>query len=874
MSNMRVYRLAKELGLTNEELVDKLAMIHIAGKNHMSTLTEEEVARVHAELSTREEVTTVKDTRVQPGVIRRRKKVEIIEVPPEERPPAELQRTPEEGEIAAPSLAASDAAAAETQPEGQELAPSSEGIAVVPAFTPLAEQESGVAPLGAPLQQRLEVEHPGVSPAGGPGLSHPTQPDRKSTAAEEGRTPPGVEKGKRVFEGIRKVEPEPEPDLEKDKARKKRPPQGKKVVEYKVKQLGDIDWDQQEEGREVAPRRNLEIRREKRPAKRIPQKPMITVPKLIKRKVRMAESIPVGELAKRLSIKSSEIIKKLMQNGIMATINQTVDRETAALIATEYHYEVESIRQEESQFLPAQSDAPEEKSARPPVVTIMGHVNHGKTRLLDAIRKTHVMESEAGGITQHIGAYTVPVGDQTIVFLDTPGHEAFTKMRARGAKVTDIVVLVVAADDGVMPQTVEAINHAKAAHVPILVAVNKMDLIGANMEKVKQSLAEHGLLPEEWGGETLYAGISAREGTGIQELLEMILLQAEMLEQKANPNRKATGVIIEARLDRTQGPVATVLVQSGTLRVGDPFVTGVCYGKVRALVDDRGGRLDSAGPSIPVEVLGWSGVPEAGDLFYVVEEERKAKLLSLMRLEKVRQVETVSPSKMSLDDLYEKIRQEGVKELNIILKADVQGSIEALSEALSRLNNEEVQLRILHAGVGGVTETDVMLASASDAIILAFNIRAEVKALMLGEQEKVDIRFYTVIYDAVSDLKSAMTGLMKPVYKEVLLGHAEVRETYSISRLGTIAGTHVLDGKIERSCKVRVLRNNSVVYDGKLASLRRFKDDVKEVSAGYECGIRIENFNDVKNGDILESYVMEQVAPQGEATSVERRPSA
>lgn len=587
----------------------------------------------------------------------------------------------------------------------------------------------------------------------------------------------------------------------------------------------------------------------------------------------MGEGISVGELAKRLSVKSSEIIRKLMQNGIMATINQQIDRETAALIAADFQYEIESIPQQESLLLPTVEDAPEQMVERPPVVTIMGHVNHGKTRLLDAIRKTNVMEHEAGGITQHIGAYTVNVNDRTIVFLDTPGHEAFTKMRARGAKVTDIVVLVVAADDGVMPQTVEAINHARAAKVPIIVAVNKIDLPGANVDKTKQELSEHGLLPEEWGGETLFAGISAKEGIGISELLDYILLQAEMLEQRANPSKLASGVIVEARLDRNLGPVATVLVQSGTLRVGDPFVTGVCHGKARALMNDRGERIDEAGPSIPVEVLGWSGVPEAGDLFSVVDDERKAKVLSSLRMDKARQAEAASLAKMSLEDLYERIKREEMKDLNVILKADVQGSIEALGEALVRLSNEEVNVKILHSGVGGVTESDVMLASASEAIIIGFNVRAEMKALHLLEQEQVDVRFYSVIYDAVADLKAALTGMMKPVFKEVLLGHAEIRETFFISRVGTIAGSHVLDGKIERNANVRVLRDNIVVHDGKLASLRRFKDDVKEVLAGYECGIRMENFNDVKTGDILESYTLERVIPRADgAAPQERRP--
>jgi len=572
-------------------------------------------------------------------------------------------------------------------------------------------------------------------------------------------------------------------------------------------------------------------------------------------------------------VKAAEIIKRLMENQIVANINQSIDYDTAILIAQDYEYEVENTAQEESHLLPEEGDRPGGKVLRPPVVTIMGHVNHGKTRLLDTIRKTNVMEKEAGGITQHIGAYKVNLGEKTIVFLDTPGHEAFTKMRARGAQMTDIVVLVVAGDDGVMPQTVEAIDHAKAAKVPIIVAINKIDLPNVNLDKVRQGLSEHGLISEEWGGDTLFASISAKEGLGIQELLEIILLQAEMQEHKSDPSREAKGLIIEARIDRTLGTVATVLVRDGTLRAGDPFVTGLYHGKVRALIDDRGSRVEEAGPSIPVEVLGCSGVPEAGDPFFVVADEKKAKALSAMRMEKSRQAGVVAQTKMSLEDLYERIRQDEIEELNIILKADVQGSAEALAESLERLTNEEVRIKVLHSGVGGVTETDVMLASASSALIIGFNVRAETKAMSVAEQEKVDIRFYTVIYDAVSDVEDAILGMLKPVYKEVLLGHAEIRDTFNMQRVGTIAGSYIVDGKMERNARVRLLRDSVVVHDGRIASLRRFKEDVKEVMAGYECGIRMENYNDVKTGDVLESYTLEQVAPRVPERSPEKRPT-
>jgi len=861
MAKIRVYQLAKELGVENAELIEKLKALNFEVKNHMSTLSEGEVERVRSEYTQKREV-KVDEVRIKPGIIRRRKKAA------EEPAPVEEPATPEIGEVAE-----------ETAQEGEEapvattVLPSIEGEE--PAETPVGEPEGQEPAVLAEAKPEEEIREDAGIPSAAPraakrvkleGVAPSAEPAQE--AAVEGREKPAkVVKPAEVL----KRKPVPEEIEDERVGKKKRPLPGKKVVEYKVRRKRDFTTDMDEE-RET-PRRRVDLRRERRAPKRPALKPVLTVPKPIKRKIRMGESITVGEFARRLSVKAAEIIKKLMQNEIVANINQSIDYDTATLIAQEFEYEVESIVQEESQLIPDEIERPEGKVPRPPVVTIMGHVNHGKTRLLDTIRKTNVMEKEAGGITQHIGAYKVSVGDKTIVFLDTPGHEAFTKMRARGAEVTDIVVLVVAGDDGVMPQTVEAIHHAKAAQVPIIVAINKIDLPNANPDKVRQELSEHGLISEEWGGETLFAELSAKEGIRIPELLEIILLQAEMQELKADPTRKARGLIIEARLDRTLGTVAAVLVQEGTLRVGDPFITGLFHGKVRALIDDRGVRVDEAGPSIPVEVLGCSGVPEAGDPFLVVEDEKKAKTLSAMRVEKSRLADAGPQSKMSLEDLYDKIRQDEIEELNLILKADVQGSAEALGEALERLSNEEVRIKVLHSGVGGVTETDVMLASASRALILGFNVRAESKALRVAEQEKVDIRFYTVIYDAVSDVEDAIVGMLKPVYKEVLLGHAEIRETFSMQRVGTIAGSYIVDGKMERNARVRLLRDNVVVHDGRIASLRRFKDDVKEVLAGYECGIRMENFNDVKMGDVLESYTLEQVAQRGSERTPERRPT-
>ena len=501
----------------------------------------------------------------------------------------------------------------------------------------------------------------------------------------------------------------------------------------------------------------------------------------------------------------------------------------------------------------------EDLKPRPPVVTIMGHVDHGKTSLLDAIRTANVTAGEAGGITQHIGAYDVELEGKKITFLDTPGHEAFTAMRARGAKATDIVILVVAADDGVMPQTKEAINHSKAAGVPIIIAINKMDKPDANPERVKQELTEFELVPEEWGGETIFVEVSAKQHTNLDQLLEMILLQAEVLDLKANPDKRAKGVVVEARLDKGRGPVATVLVQEGTLKIGDPIVTGVHFGRVRTMTNDRGDRLEEAGPSIPVEVTGLSGVPDAGDAFHSVEDEKAAKDVAQHRQQKLREAELAKTSKISLEQLYARIQQGDVKELKVILKGDVQGSVEAVKDSLLKLSTEACRLVVIHTGVGGIIESDVSLASASDAIVLGFNVRPEPKAASLAESEGVDIRLYNIIYDAVADIRDAMEGLLAPTLQEKYLGRAEVRETFSVSKVGMIAGCYVTDGKLLRGSQVRLLRDNVVVWQGKMSSLKRFKDDVREVATGYECGIGLENYNDIKVGDVIEAFEIEAI---------------
>lgn len=581
-----------------------------------------------------------------------------------------------------------------------------------------------------------------------------------------------------------------------------------------------------------------------------------------KKPIVIGESIIVKSLAEKMSISAGEVIKKLMELGILATINQEIDADTATLVANDLGFQVD-IKIEvdkETMLVQEQEDAPDTLVARPCVVTIMGHVDHGKTSLLDAIRKSNVIATEAGGITQHIGAYQVEHKGKKITFVDTPGHEAFTAMRARGAKITDIAILVVAADDGVMPQTIEAINHARAAEVPIIVAVNKIDKEDAQPEKVKRQLTEYNLVAEEWGGETIFVEVSAREKQNLNELLEMILLVAEIGEYKANPNRAARGTVIEAELDKGRGPVATVLVQNGTLKVGDFIIAGVAYGKVRAMMDHTGRRVKKAGPSMPVEVLGFSEVPPAGELFYAVEDEKLGKQVIGERQVKKREEDLkVTAPKVSLDDLFNQIQEGQVKELNIIIKADVQGSVEAVKQALQQISTEEVRVNAIHGGVGAVTETDIMLASASNAIIIGFNVRPDVNARKALEAEKVDIRLYRVIYDAIEDIKAAMSGLLEPEYKEVILGRVEVRKTFKVSKVGTIAGCYVTEGKITRDSGIRVIRDGIVIHEGTLESLKRFKDDAREVNQGYECGMTIEKFNDLREGDQLEAFTMEAV---------------
>ncbi|MFL2915124.1 MAG: translation initiation factor IF-2 [Nitrospinia bacterium] len=588
--------------------------------------------------------------------------------------------------------------------------------------------------------------------------------------------------------------------------------------------------------------------------------PEIAVPEESFEIVQIGENTPVRELAEKLKCTPNDVIKELMVFGILANINQTLNFDIASKVADKLGFEVElHIEKSELDFSEEEEDHSKDHIARAPIVTIMGHVDHGKTSLLDAIRKTDVTKLEAGGITQHIGAYQASVKGSAITFLDTPGHEAFTAMRARGAQVTDIVVLVVAADDGIKPQTKEAVHHAEAAGVPILVAINKIDKADAKPDEVKKQLADLGLLPEDWGGQTIYVEVSALNGTGIDHLLENLILQAEVMELKANPTLRGKGVVIESKLDKGRGPIATMIIESGTLRVGEPFIVGCYFGKVRALIDDKGKKIKKAIPSTPVEVVGLPDVPQPGDHFMVVRDEKKARQLSNLRLQEQREIQLAKTTRITMDDLHQQIVEGQIKELNLIIKADVQGSIHAVQEAFGNLSDKEVRIKSIHDAVGGITESDVLLASASNAIIIGFNVRPTDQATKLATRDKVDIRLYSIIYDAINDMRQAMDGMLAPKYKEQIIGKAEIREVFTLPKVGTIAGCHVVSGKIERNLEARLIRDSVVVYQGKIASIRRFKDDVKEVASGYDCGISIEKFQDMKQGDIIEPYILEEI---------------
>ncbi len=868
MAKLRVYELAKELDMPNKDLVEKIDSLGIQITGHMSSLDEEEAQLVRDTVTGRSQQLIV-EKRVRRGVIRRRRKVvkaepqsEPVEaeIKPEGVPPVEIHaETQLEG--TAPTEAQLEEELATVVDE--ELTPEAEAEAKVAEE---AEPEKKVKKKVAEKERKIKKPRRRVKKEAAAKIIK--LPERVVEVVPEEEVKPEEKTEPLAVEPVPPaVAPEPEPEKKTAKAKKKKGRRArieeeeeerlarKKLPSRRKEVVSGADLYE----RRTIPGRAMKGRRVARAVAKDLKKTEITVPKAVKRRLRVDEAITVGNLAKRMGIKATEVIRKLMELGLMATLNQAIDFDTAALVAAEFSYETEKTSFEETEIIQATPDREEDLKPRPPVVTIMGHVDHGKTSLLDAIRETKVTEREAGGITQHIGAYNVSLDAGQVVFLDTPGHEAFTAMRARGARVTDLVVLVVAADDGVMQQTVEAINHAQAADVPILVAINKIDKENANPDKVKRELAERGLSPEEWGGETTMVEVSAKKKIGLDELLELILLQAELMELKANPNKKSRGRVIEARLDTGKGPLATVLVQEGTLRAGDPFVCGTFHGRVRAMLDDLGRKVEQAEPSMPVEVHGISGVPQAGDEFVVVEDERQARQVAAHRQLKLREAELSRATKVTLDNLFARIKEGETKELRMVLKADVQGSLGAIIDSLNNLSTEEIKVNVIHSAAGAVTETDIMLASASDAIVIGFSVRAPQKVQELAEAEKVDLRFYDVIYQLVADVKDAMEGMLEPIYKEHFMGRAEVLKTFTVSRLGTVAGSMINEGRVEKGAKIRVLRDNVVINDSKIASLRRYKDEVKEVKAGQDCGIMIEKFNDVKIGDILETYTVEEI---------------
>ncbi len=849
MAKTRVYELARDLNLTNKILLSKLSDMDISVKSHMSSLDDDAVARIKTVVFGKKEE-TVEETRIKPTVIRRRRKIVKVEVAPE--PPA----VPDD--VAAVEKSAEEAAAVEKTQEIVDEKTAEEATPVAKAAKPadLKEKKPKKAVKKSKGDAAAKIIQLPVKPVEAPSRKKAAPGDKARISKFPSRKPADQEpsaapkdlpsKESKKKRGKKRVD---EDDRQKRFIKKKISFRKKSVVE------GQDLYDAGYKGRK--PRKGAKAR-----AHAPGQKTQITTSKAIKRRIKVDEVIMISDLAKRMGIKANEMIKNLMDMDIMATVNQSIDFDTAVLVASEFDYEVEHASFEEETILKQEVDDPETLQERPPVVTIMGHVDHGKTSLLDVIRKTNITENEAGGITQHIGAYHVVTDKGQVAFLDTPGHEAFTAMRSRGAQITDLVILVVAADDGVMPQTLEAINHSRAAEVPIIVAVNKIDKANADPDRVRRELAENGLTPEDWGGDTIFVNVSAKERQGIDELLEMISLQAEVLELKANADKLAYGHVVEAKIDSGRGPVATVLVQDGTLRNGDPVVCGIHFGKIRALLDDRGVQVESAGPSIPVEILGLSGVPMAGDEFIVLADEKNARQVSQHRIQKQRSKELAQTNRLSLEKLYEQIQQGEVKDLNLIIKADVQGSIEALGEALTKLSNEEVKVNVVHSATGTITESDISLAAVSKAIIIGFSVRPTPKVQVFAAEENIDMRFYSVIYDVIKDVKGAMVGLMKSTYKEHVMGTAEVREVFQIPKVGAIAGSHVTDGKIERGQRIRVVRDGVVLYEGQNSSLRRFKDDAKEVQAGYECGIGVENFNDIKVGDVLECYYLEEIRPE------------
>ncbi|MFZ5564667.1 MAG: translation initiation factor IF-2 [Thermodesulfobacteriota bacterium] len=880
MAKTRIYELARALNMTNKALLDKLEEMGVEVKSHMSSLEDDVVERVRRGVFSAETETSdvVEQKRVKSNVIRKRRQP-VKEDAPAEAAPAE--ESPEET-VEAPPAAKEPEVEVTAAPEETPIEEREESaVEVEPAATAAATEKEAVAPIEPPAEEAPQAE----------AQTDPEESESATAARKKARlkkhqpakiikfpdapvkpparvpavTAPGANLPLAAAPAAGETEDKDKKAGRKDKKRKLRTEEGDVEEEAPAKKKGFFKRKEIVEGVALYDRSRGRLKKKGKGSAKVPggAKTQITTPKAIKRKIRINESISVAELAKRMGVKASEVIARLMGMGVMATLNQQVDFDSAVLVAADFEYEVEkaSVTEEELLQLNVEEDT-EKLTKRAPVVTIMGHVDHGKTSLLDVIRKARVAEGEAGGITQHIGAYKVNTAHGQIVFLDTPGHEAFTAMRARGASVTDIVILVVAADDGIMPQTIEAINHSRAAGVPIVVAVNKIDKEGADPDRVKREAADHGLIPEEWGGETMFVNVSAKQKIGIPELLDMVLLQAEMLELKANPDKKARGAVIEAKLDPGRGPVATVLIQEGTLSVGDTIVCGVHYGKIRAMLDDKGAPVDQAGPATPVEVIGLAGVASSGDELVAVEDDKSAKLVSENRLQKQRAEGLTKRESISLENFFEKVQAKEDKVLNVIIKADVNGSCEAIADSLQKFATGEVKIHVVHSAPGTISESDVTLASASKAIILGFNVRPTPKVRALAHEENVDIRAYDIIYDLIDDVKKALTGMMSSTFEEQVLGRAEVRELFVIPKKGTIAGSFVLDGKIERGKNARLLRDGVITYNGVIASLRRHKDDVREVASGYECGIGIENFNDLKPGDVIECYSYKEIKPE------------
>ncbi|MBQ9662122.1 MAG: translation initiation factor IF-2 [Oscillospiraceae bacterium] len=798
MMKYRVHEVAKDFNTTSKVITQILTDYLKPPKNHMQVLENPELDVIFEYMTQHNQVASLED---------------IFKVAPPEKKPEPQPETAAEEKAAPAGKAAETRGKAPVQPQGQTQQKSAQ---------PQAQSQQSAQP------QKKKENKPHV----------PRQVAEKRVVDTRGGAAVNIEKYNEKFE-----------DMAGNKANSSKMRSGGNGNKEKIK--SQAKQRQQAQQQSPAKRRQEERDRQNRLQRELAKKKPLVV--------EIPDQIAVGELASRMKKTASEVIKQLMKSGVFASVSEIIDYDTAALVAMELGCEVkkEVIVTVEERLIDATPDKEEDLQPRAPVVVVMGHVDHGKTSLLDYIRHANVVSGEAGGITQHIGAYTVEINGNPITFLDTPGHEAFTSMRARGAMVTDIAILVVAADDGIMPQTVESINHAKAAGIPVVVAINKMDTVGANPDRIKQQLTEYDLVSEEWGGDTIICPISAKTGMGIDNLLENLVILAEVQELKANPNRAASGAVIEARLDKGRGPIMTVLVQNGTLKTGDIIIAGSSVGRVRTMIDDKGRRVTEAGPSTPVEISGMSEVPSAGDTFNAVKDERMARELAEERRQSANAGGPVK--KVSLEDLFSQIQAGEMKTLNLIVKADVQGSAEAVKSSLEKISNDEVRVRVIHSAVGAISESDVMLAATSDAIIVGFNVRPDNAARDSAARSNVDIRLYRVIYDCINEIQDAMKGMLAPKYKENIIGHAEVRETYKVSKVGTVCGCYCTDGKIQRGCDVRVLRDNIVIHEGSLASLRRFKDDVREVASGYECGMQIEKFNDVKVGDVIECFVMEQI---------------